>query len=812
MVYLLDRSSLGAGVLRQMALRIALVILVITGISYWHVYRGITETTLDTLNKYVHERGERESLMFFQAEDNLRDLMRSFRRQEPLPFRPDVGREFGRMMQKDADGAWRRRPGFDVQREPSAFIGRDVNVDPEIRYRMLIMMELVRDYGRAWANRYATTYLADMKGMAATYWPGVDWYLTTPADVRFADYSWVQNADKTRNPDRNPAWTGIWYDWVAKNWFTTCILPEDEDGAFRYYAGTALSLDAILARTQEKRLTGTENVIFRADGRLISHPREDYMETMKARGGEFEIMELGDPHLQAIYKRVRDQGRGGIAELPEYGEYLGVAKIAGPGWYFVTVLPKEMLAKTAYASAEIILWLGVLALVVELAIVGWIIKRRISTPLGYFVDRVGAVGAGNLNARVALDGEDELGRLARAFNGMAETLHRDQIQLRDYAESLERKVQERTAQLETKEKAKTRFLAAASHDLRQPIQAIGLFLDSLRRTDLNASQSRIVAHIDRSVASLKDLLSSLLDISRLDAGMVVPVYRAIPVSQLFASLDAEFSCLALERGLRFKFYFPHRELWILTDQRLLAVVLRNLVANALNYTVSGGLMVGVRRRGDRLAIQVWDTGIGIEKADQAHIFDEFFQVANPQRDQSKGLGLGLAIASRTARVLNCPMRCCSRPGKGSMFEIVVPLCPSCAECPGDDDGQVNVALWQGKKFLVLEDDERVAEALVTWLASIGARASRFTSAEEALGTKDVMDADAYICDFRLPGSMNGIAFLEAVDARREGPTVRAVVITGDTAPDFIAMSSMIPWRVLHKPVDPRQLLKVLEMG
>lgn len=812
MASLFDRSSLGAGLLRQMAMRIALVILVITGVGYWHVYRGITETTLDTLDKYVHERGERESLIFVQAEDNLRALMRSFRQQDAAHLIFDDRRGFERLMQKAPDGAWRRHTGFDAGREPSAFIGRDLRLDAQMRQQMVQMTELVRDYGRAWANRYATTYLADMRGMAATYWPGVDWYQATPPDVRFSEYSWVRNADMNHNPGRGPVWTGIWYDWVAKNWLVTCILPEDEDGVFRYYAGTALSLDAILARTQEKHLTGTENVIFRADGRLISHPREDYMETLKARGGDFDIMDLGDPHLQAIYKHVRSMESGGIAELREYGEYLGVGKIAGPGWYFVTVMPKELLAKTAYTSAEIILWLGLLALIVELTFVGWIIKRRISLPLSYFLDRVGALGAGNLDARVAIKGDDELGRLANAFNSMAETINRGQVQLRDYAESLEQKVQERTAQLETKERAKTRFLAAASHDLRQPIQAIGLFLDSLQRTELNSAQSRIVNHIDRSVASLKDLLSSLLDISRLDAGMVVPVFRSIPISQLFASLDAEFSCLALERGLRFKFYFPHRELWMLTDQRLLTVVLRNLVANALNYTVNGGLMVGVRRRGDRLAIQVWDTGIGIEETDRSHIFEEFFQVANPQRDQSKGLGLGLAIASRTAKVLNCPMRCCSRPGRGSMFEIVVPLCPGCTDCTADGDAEVDVTQWQGKKFLVLEDDERVAEALITWLASIGVRAVRFATAEEALSAPDVMDADAYICDFRLPGAMNGIAFLEAVDTRRDGPTVRAVVITGDTAPDFIAMSSMIPWRVLHKPVDPRQLLKVLEMG
>ena len=199
--------------------------------------------------------------------------------------------------------------------------------------------------------------------------------------------------------------------------------------------------------------------------------------------------------------------------------------------------------------------------------------------------------------------------------------------------------------------AKSHFLAAASHDLRQPIQAINLFRDALSKTVLNEEQRRIADYISQSVISLSDLLNVLLDISRLDAGAVKARPEAISVESLFRSIDAEFSPLASARSLRFKLCFPVADRAVVADGKLLQSLLGNLLGNAMKYTPQGGILVGLRRRGGQALIQVWDTGIGIAPEHMNNIFEEYFQIGNPERDRKKGLGLGLSIVRRIAGLL-----------------------------------------------------------------------------------------------------------------------------------------------------------------
>lgn len=222
-------------------------------------------------------------------------------------------------------------------------------------------------------------------------------------------------------------------------------------------------------------------------------------------------------------------------------------------------------------------------------------------------------------------------------------------------------------------RAKSHFLAAASHDLRQPILAINLFQDALGKTDLNPEQKQIADYLARSAESLSGILSELLEISRLDAGVEQPSRRTLLAEEIFHRIDAEFSPLAAVRGLRFKFFYPQQATVLLTDRKMLLSLLRNLIDNAFKYTETGGVLVALRRRGDHAVIQVWDTGIGIAPAHIDAIFDEYFQVGNPQRDRASGLGLGLAIVRRLANALGCQISCRSRLARGSLFEFRVPL-------------------------------------------------------------------------------------------------------------------------------------------
>ncbi len=222
-------------------------------------------------------------------------------------------------------------------------------------------------------------------------------------------------------------------------------------------------------------------------------------------------------------------------------------------------------------------------------------------------------------------------------------------------------------------RAKSRFLAAASHDLRQPILAINLFQDALGKTELSHEQKQIADYLSQSADSLSGILTELLEISRFDAGAVQSCPAPVPAAEIFHRIDTEFSPLARVKGLRFKFFFPQKGLVLFTDQKMLLNLLRNLIDNAFKYIETGGVLVALRSRGDRALIQVWDTGIGIAPEHIEAIFDEYFQIGNPQRDRAKGLGLGLSIVRRLAKTLGCQVSCRSRPGKGSVFEFQVPL-------------------------------------------------------------------------------------------------------------------------------------------
>jgi signal transduction histidine kinase/CheY-like chemotaxis protein len=217
--------------------------------------------------------------------------------------------------------------------------------------------------------------------------------------------------------------------------------------------------------------------------------------------------------------------------------------------------------------------------------------------------------------------------------------------------------------------AKSRFLAVASHDLRQPLHSLELFVQALEDTPLPVHAQQLVGNVRRSVDSMEELFDGLLDISRLDAGVVRPREEVIPLADLFERLSFEYATIAQRKGLGLR--VVKTAACVRSDPTLLARILRNLVANAVRYTERGRVMIGCRRHGDQVSIEVWDTGPGIPAEKCAEIFQEFTQLGNPERDRRKGLGLGLAIVERLAKLLGHGVLLRSRVGKGSVFAVTV---------------------------------------------------------------------------------------------------------------------------------------------
>ncbi|MFN4004771.1 MAG: hybrid sensor histidine kinase/response regulator [Hylemonella sp.] len=382
--------------------------------------------------------------------------------------------------------------------------------------------------------------------------------------------------------------------------------------------------------------------------------------------------------------------------------------------------------------------------------------------------------------------------------------------LRTELEGLTRTLAQTTEELRQQSEAKSKFLAYAGHDIRQPLQAIHLLMGSLLQTGGSPRQQEILRQMEVSVHALSELLDTLLDISRLDAGAVKPQWADVALDALLARLLQEFRPQAAARGLRLRLWLPRGPLQVRTDERLLGSVLRNLLSNALKYTPQGSVLVAVRRRQDgQLLVQVRDSGIGIAPEHLQRVFDEYFQVDNPQRDRRRGLGLGLAIVRRIDQLLGLRLQCRSQPGRGTVMAVSLPPAqglPAPAS-PLRDDGGLDL---RGRQVVLVEDAPEVAGALQAWLQARGAQVRQYSDADAALRAPAVDQADLYLCDYRLPGRLTGIDLLDALQQRRGGP-LPGLLLTGDTSSAFIATAAASGWPMLFKPVQSRELAAVLRL-
>ncbi|WP_445372357.1 hybrid sensor histidine kinase/response regulator [Methylomonas sp. HW2-6] len=360
--------------------------------------------------------------------------------------------------------------------------------------------------------------------------------------------------------------------------------------------------------------------------------------------------------------------------------------------------------------------------------------------------------------------------------------------------------------------AKTRFLAAASHDLRQPIHALGLFFGELSERVRGENTAHLIDRIDDAIDAVNSMLSALLDVSKLDAGVVTPELQACDLAELFERLHAEFQPLAQENRNTVRFR-PGRYP-VATDPAMLERMLRNLIGNALRYTENGRVLVGTRLRGAELEIQVIDTGRGIPE-DQLHeVFVEFHQLHNAGRNRRQGLGLGLAIVKRLARLLGHPLQVRSALGKGSCFSLRMPLALKSAPRPAQaQTGQPLLAtsLLTGKQVLLLDDDSSVLESMSGLLSRWGCRVLAAASLSQALDELARADStvDLLITDYRLADSVSGIDF--ARDLRETlGYRFEVLVVTGDTCPERLREADASGFPLLHKPVNPAKLRATLQ--
>lgn len=374
---------------------------------------------------------------------------------------------------------------------------------------------------------------------------------------------------------------------------------------------------------------------------------------------------------------------------------------------------------------------------------------------------------------------------------------------------LERKVAERTQELQLANAAKSRFLAMASHDLRQPLHALGLFIAQLRMPLRSGERTRTIELVDATRKEMDEMLNSLLDMSKLDAGILVPTITEFPIARLLQKIETTFDQATREAGLRLR--VRRSDARVRSDAMLLERILLNLVSNAVRYTLRGGIIVGCRRRGQMLRIEVWDSGPGIPEDQKQNIFGEFFQLAARDRNRYGSMGLGLAIVDRLRLLLNHPIDLASTVGRGSRFAILVPMADECdtsAE-PVDSPHPVVFAV-EGKVVLVIADAPIVQEGTGGLLGRWGYTVLTTGSDEAALNrfAERQQRPDLIISDYHLANGNTGIRAIEGINAAF-GSSIPAILISGDTAPEPAREVKDRGYILLHKPVDPMRLRAVM---
>jgi two-component system, chemotaxis family, CheB/CheR fusion protein len=357
---------------------------------------------------------------------------------------------------------------------------------------------------------------------------------------------------------------------------------------------------------------------------------------------------------------------------------------------------------------------------------------------------------------------------------------------------------------------KSRFLAAASHDLRQPLQTISLLHEILAKKLKDETTLRLVGRLDETVSTMSSMLDTLLDINQLEAGIVRREMVDFPINAVLEQLRTQFSLHAAAHRLGWR--VVPSSLSVRSDPRLLEQMIRNLLSNAVKYTNKGKILLGCRRRGNKLRIEVWDTGIGVPEEQLQAIFEEFHQLDNPARERSKGLGLGLTIVERLADLLGHTVDVRSRPGKGSVFAVEVPLGRDAPPWrPRLDRTEAQESAPQSGAILVVEDDPSVREMLALLLEGEGHRTTTAEDGRKALelAARGAIRPDLIVADYNLPKGLNG---LQVVAGLREtlGHKVPAVILTGDISTDTLREIAHGGHLHLNKPVKAKELIGLIQ--
>jgi len=807
-------SSLAASTLLQFALRITLVVIAVTLVSYWHIVSSLQDINDDGLRNYISERAQKESDIFRSAERNHIIAKAAFTEYWQDQYASE-SLDFDRIWQHFSDGTVRipqtvfdgvMRADGSRSHSISGFVGQGAPIDDlEFRNRLVISYWLVSRFGEAWSKDFPNFYITMPENVVLGYWPGVPWGLEADAEFDITQEEWYYVASPENNPEGATVWTGLYYDYTVDQWMVSNITPVEVDGQHLINFGHDILLNDLFERVFNDRLEGAYNFILRKDGRLIAHP--DKVDALREAEGRLYIKELNDTVLTSMYQRImqglsRQSGDVLLLDDQQNDVLLAIAPMPGPDWLFVTVYPKSLLTSVALETARFILWLGLISLIVEMFMLYLVFRRKVIEPLNTFALASDHIASGQYDlSRVngmprLLKQSNETGLLARTFQRMASDIQSYGLELESKVEARTEQLKQATEEVKKADQAKSDFLARMSHEIHTPMNAIiGLSRLTLN-TSLDLDQRAYLEKIQLSADLLMRIINDILDFSKMEAGKLTLEELPFRLHEVMDYISHVIALRVEDKGLEFVSEIdPKVPLYLKGDALRLGQVLINLANNAVNFTYQGQVVIKVwsEQSTDHhatLHFMVQDTGIGMKAEDMKNLFSAFSQADGSIARKYGGPGLGLVICKQLVEMMKGRIWVESEPGKGSqihftaMFDLsdgsqfeTVDARAACQPGVGFVLSEAECKLMSQARILLVEDNPINRLVVESFLEEFGVEVDSAETGTIALEMLNARRYELVLMDIQMP-EMDG---LTATRLLRADPRFRDLPIIAMTA-------------------------------
>ena len=714
-----------------MALRITIVVLISTIISYAHVMSNLEIQTKQQLDKYITQRGQRESFIFQLSQDNVKLLSKNILEEIKKPIAKDLNTEFNNIYFHWDDGTIRNFPQdrpieeFDSLNFPSSFIGKNIKIDDEHKKILLTAYKLVNSYGHAWSNRFVYTYFITPNNSMVVYREEIPWGIQAKSSLEINAEEYYYTADAKHNPEKKSVLTGLFYDSTGNEWMVSALSPAyDNKNNLIGVSGQDIVLSDLMKNTINDKLPGAYNLIFHKNGRLIAHPQ--YMKEIMEAQGNLNIQELNNKALSHTFEIIKQENSSfGVLENIKDKTYLAFAYLKGTDWYFVTVYPKSLLSSFAIKTIKFILIAALISLIIEIVLLFSVLDKEIAKPLNELITVADNISAGKLDITLELKREDEIGRLATSFNIMATQLNTTFSNLENSKAELENRVEERTQELQNalvslrntqaqmlqaeKMSALGQTVAGVAHEINNPvnfihanIQYIQTYIkdllelvevyqeyfpetpeflqykiDEIELEFIKEDSAKILKSMNIGSVRIREIVKSLRSFSRLDEAE----YKQVDIHE-----GIDNTLLILQH--RLKNNSTQSAIKIIKDYAQIPLVecyagklnqvFMNILGNAIdalstskNKDNSSNITISTQVIDENwVRICIADNGTGINEEVLQNIFNPFFTT----KPVGKGTGLGLSISYQIiVETHKGKIYCNSELGKGTSFVVEIPI-------------------------------------------------------------------------------------------------------------------------------------------